>query len=159
MKFRTAKVLIRWFVGKHYRFCYYFFGFVIFFFLIIIIFFYHYLFFFFPFSHFFSMFIFVSVEVLQTSQPNGVMSSAVSLHNHTFTGQAYSSKSLTSIEHILLPETDNYTSWNSSRWEWPKKILHQSLRMLPSQRGSNPQPPDHQLDGHPTVFFLSCPYI
>ena len=56
------------------------------------------------------MFIFVSVEVLQTSQPNWVMSSAVSLHNLTFTGQAYSSKSLTSIEHILLPETDNYTS-------------------------------------------------
>ena len=28
------------------------------------------------------------VEVLQPSQPNGVMSSAVSLPNHTFTGQA-----------------------------------------------------------------------
>ena len=32
--------------------------------------------------------VFVCVEVLQPSQPNGVMSSAVSLHNHTFTGQA-----------------------------------------------------------------------
>ena len=31
---------------------------------------------------------FVCVEVLQPSQPNGVMSSAVSLANHTFTGQA-----------------------------------------------------------------------
>ena len=31
---------------------------------------------------------FVCVEVLQPSQPNGVMSSAVSLPNHTFTGQA-----------------------------------------------------------------------
>ena len=30
----------------------------------------------------------VCVEVLQPSQPNGVMSSAVSLPNHTFTGQA-----------------------------------------------------------------------
>ena len=29
----------------------------------------------------------VCVEVLRPSQPNGVMSSAVSLHNHTFTGQ------------------------------------------------------------------------
>ena len=29
----------------------------------------------------------VCVEVLQPSQPNGVMSSAVSLPNHTFTGQ------------------------------------------------------------------------
>ena len=31
---------------------------------------------------------FVCVEVLRPSQPNGVMSSAVSLTNHTFTGQA-----------------------------------------------------------------------
>ena len=33
-------------------------------------------------------FCFVCVEVLRPSQPNGVMSSAVSLPNHTFTGQA-----------------------------------------------------------------------
>ena len=32
--------------------------------------------------------IFVCVEVLRPSQPNGVMSSAVGLPNHTFTGQA-----------------------------------------------------------------------
>ena len=31
---------------------------------------------------------FVCVEVLRPSQPNGVMSSAVSLPNHTFSGQA-----------------------------------------------------------------------
>ena len=31
---------------------------------------------------------FVCVEVLQPSQPNGVMSSTVSFPNHTFTGQA-----------------------------------------------------------------------
>ena len=31
---------------------------------------------------------FVCVEVLRPSQPNGVMSSASSLPNHTFTGQA-----------------------------------------------------------------------
>ena len=31
---------------------------------------------------------FVCVEVLRPSQPNGVMSSAVSLPNHIFTGQA-----------------------------------------------------------------------
>ena len=30
----------------------------------------------------------ICVEVLRPSQPNGVMSSAVSLPNHTFTGQA-----------------------------------------------------------------------
>ena len=54
--------------------------------------------------------VFVCVEVLRPSQPNGVMSSAVSLPNHTFTGQASSSKRLTSIVHILSPETDNCPS-------------------------------------------------
>ena len=34
------------------------------------------------------LFVCVCVEVLRPSQPNGVMSSAVSLPNHTFTGQA-----------------------------------------------------------------------
>ena len=33
--------------------------------------------------------LFVCVKVLQPSQPNGVMSSLVSLPNHTFTGQAF----------------------------------------------------------------------
>ena len=32
--------------------------------------------------------VFVCVEILRPSQPNGVMSSAVSLPNHSFTGQA-----------------------------------------------------------------------
>ena len=32
--------------------------------------------------------LFVCVAVLQPSQPNGVMSSAISLPSHTFTGQA-----------------------------------------------------------------------
>ena len=35
-----------------------------------------------------TLFLIVCVEVLRPSQPNGVMSSAVSLPNHTFTGQA-----------------------------------------------------------------------
>ena len=48
--------------------------------------------------------IFVCVEVLRPSRPNGVMSSAVSLHNHTFT------KRLISIMHVLSPETDNCPS-------------------------------------------------
>ena len=55
-------------------------------------------------------YLFVCVAVLRPSQPDGVMSSAVSLPNHTFTGQAYSSKQLTSIVHILSPETANYPS-------------------------------------------------
>ena len=53
---------------------------------------------------------FVCVEDLWPSQPNGVILSTVSLHGHTFTGQAQSSKRLTSIVHILWPETDNCPS-------------------------------------------------
>ena len=51
---------------------------------------------------------FVCVEVLRPSQPNGMMSSAASLPNQTFTGQALSAMRLPSIVHTLLPETDNY---------------------------------------------------
>ena len=72
---------------------------------------------------------FVCIEVLRPSQPDGAMSSAVSLPNHTFTGQTQSSKRLTSIVHILLPETDNCPSWISGRERmtvenitWSKKI-------------------------------------
>ena len=54
--------------------------------------------------------VFVCVVVLWPSQPNEVMSSVVDLPNHTFTGQTWSSKRLTSIVHILLPETDNCPS-------------------------------------------------
>ena len=53
---------------------------------------------------------FVCVEVLRPSQPNGAMSSAVGLLNHTFTGQVLSSKRITSIVRILSPETDNCPS-------------------------------------------------
>ena len=50
------------------------------------------------------------LRFLRPSQPNGVMSSVVSLPYQTFTGQAWSSKRLTSTEHILSPETDNCPS-------------------------------------------------
>ena len=40
------------------------------------------------FPHYISTGVFVCVEVLRPSQPSRVMSSAVSLPNHTFTGQA-----------------------------------------------------------------------
>ena len=39
-------------------------------------------------GYFLHVSVFVCVEVLRPSQPSGVMSSAVSLPNHTFTGQA-----------------------------------------------------------------------
>ena len=53
--------------------------------------------------------LFVCIEVLRPSQPNGVMSSTVSLPN-TFTGQDESSKQLTSIVHIFSPDTDSCPS-------------------------------------------------
>ena len=49
----------------------------------------------------------------------GVMLSAVSLPNHTFPKQAESSKQLTSIVQISLPETDNCPSWIHRGREWP----------------------------------------
>ena len=93
------------------------------------------------------LFCFLCVEVLRPSQPHGVMSSTVSLPNHTFTGQARSSKWLTLILHILSLETDNCPSWISGR----ERIIVENTswlnlqeRMLMTQWGSNPQHPDHQ---------------
>ena len=54
-----------------------------------------------------SLGLFVCIWVLQPSLPFGAMLSTVSLPNYIFTGQAKSSKRLTSIVHILSTETDN----------------------------------------------------
>ena len=89
----------------------------------------------------------VCVQVLRRSQPYGVMSSAVSLPNHTFTLQVISSKQLASIVHILLPETDNCRKGENDSRKYFMICLHE--RMLPTGRESNPQP-DLQSDAHPT---------
>ena len=97
-----------------------------------------------------SLFGFVCVEVLRPSQPNGVMSSAVSLPNHTFTGQAYFSKRLTSIVHILSPETDNCPSWISGRERMTVENISWSIstkECCRPRRGLNPRPPGLQSDG------------
>ena len=57
----------------------------------------------------------VCVAVLQPCQSSWVMSSEVSLPNYTLTGQAESSKRLTSIVYTLSPETDNCPSQISGR--------------------------------------------
>ena len=78
------------------------------------------------------------------------MSSAVSLPNHTFTGQAKSSKWLTSIVHILLPETDNYPSWISRRERMTVENISWSTstkECCRPRRGLNPRPPGLQSDG------------
>ena len=77
---------------------------------------------------------FVCVEVLRPSQPNRVMSSAVSLPNHT-----QSSKRLTSIVHILSPETDNCPSFlNQRKGENDRRkyfMINLHKRMLPTSAG------------------------
>ena len=80
------------------------------------------------------------------SQPNGVMSSVVSLPNHTFTGQALSSKRLTSIVHILSPETDNCPSWISGRERMTVENISWSIStkeccLLVSSRTAHPTEP------------------
>ena len=92
----------------------------------------------------------VCVEVLRPSQPKGVMSSAVSLPNYTFTGQALSSKRLTSIVHILSPETDNCPSWISGRERLTVENSSWSIstkECCRPRRGLNPRPPGLQSDG------------
>ena len=94
--------------------------------------------------------LFVCVEVLRPSQPNGVMSSAVSLPNHKFTGQASSFKRLTSIVHILSPETDNCPSWISRRERMTVENISWSISLKEycrPRRGLNPRPPGIQSDG------------
>ena len=86
----------------------------------------------------------ICVEVLRPSQPNVVMSSAVSLPNHTFTGQAYSYKWITSIVHILSPETDKCPSWISGRERMTVENISWSIstkECCRPRRGLNPRPP------------------
>ena len=80
------------------------------------------------------------------------MSSVANLPNHMFTGQALSSKQLTSIVHILSPETDNCPSWISGRERMTIENISRSIsanEYCRSRWGSNPQPSGLQLDAHP----------
>ena len=55
--------------------------------------------------------------------------------------------------HILSPEIDTCPSWISGRERMAIENIswwNPHERMLPTRRGSNPQPPDHQLDAHHT---------
>ena len=55
--------------------------------------------------------------------------------------------------HILSPEIGNCPSWISGRERMTVENISWSnlhKRMLSTRRGSNPKPPDHQWDAHPT---------
>ena len=70
--------------------------------------------------------------------PTVVMSSAVSLPYHTFTGQVWSSGRLAGILHILLPETDNQQKGENDRKKYftirtpQKKNVANSARAEPA---------------------------
>ena len=83
---------------------------------------------------------------------------AVSLPNHTFTGQAWSSKRLTSIVHILLPETDNCPSWISRGERMTVENISWSIstkECCRPWRGLNPRPPGLQPVGGDVVWRIS----
>ena len=100
---------------------------------------------------------FVCVDVLRPSQPNRVMSSAVSLPNHTFTGQALtSSKQLTSIAMCTFFGQKLTTALleSAERREYDKIFDQSPQKTVASkvwcQLLLNPQPPDQQTDSHST---------
>ena len=66
-------------------------------------------------------------EVLRPSLPSGVISSAVSLHNHTFTGQALSSKRLTSIVHLFRQKLTTGLLESAEEREWSQIIFHDQI--------------------------------
>ena len=68
----------------------------------------------------------VCAEVLRPSLPNAVMSSMVSLPNHTFTGQA---KRLTNIVHIIVPFLIQQKGENDRRKYF---MINLYERMLPT---------------------------
>ena len=61
---------------------------------------------------------------------------------------------LTSIVHILSPETDNCPSWTSGRERMTVENISWSIstkECCRPRRGSNPRPPGLQSDAHPTA--------
>ena len=52
--------------------------------------------------------------------------------------------------HILLPKTDNCPLWISGMERMTIESINFHERMLPTQKGWNPQPPNHQSDAYPT---------
>ena len=98
--------------------------------------------------------IFVCAEVLQLSQPIGVMSSMVSLPNYTFSlGRLSLLGSSIVLVHILSPEADHCPSWKGGTKRMTVGSISSSITMeecCRNQDGSNLRLPDIQLDMHLT---------
>ena len=94
----------------------------------------------------FNSYVYMCLFVLRFYGPVSLM--AISLPNHTFSEQAdnqYCAHSFARSWQLpfLVSGRETITAENIS---WSN--LHE--RMLPARRGSDPQPPDHQWDAHPT---------
>ena len=97
--------------------------------------------------------LFVYVEVLQPSQPNGVMSTGSVYLSTLLLGRLSPPSGKPVLCNIFLPENDNCPSWISGRERMTVENISWSnlnTRMLPTRPGSNPQPPNHQSDVHLT---------
>ena len=95
--------------------------------------------------------LFVSVEVIRSSQPTGVMFSVVSLPHHIFTGQAlslfnqYCAHSF--ARNWQLPFLNQQKRENDHRKYF---MINLHKRMFSTWQGSNLKAPDQHLYAHPT---------
>ena len=78
----------------------------------------------------------VCAEVLRPSQPMGSCRARTVYLTILLLGRP---KRLTSIVHILSPENDKWRKEENDRRKYFMINIHK--RMLPTRRGSNPQPP------------------
>ena len=109
-----------------------------------------------------------SLFVLRFYGPVNPMGSCRARSVYLTTGQALSSKRLTNIVPIPLPETDNCPSWISGRERMTIENISWSIstkECCRPPRGLNPRPPGLQLDGAsnwatkagtPSSIYLTC---
>ena len=84
------------------------------------------------------VYLFVCVEVLRFSQPNGVMSSAVSLPNHTFTGQSVNQYCAHSFaRNWQLPFSNQRKGENDRKKYFMINLLEPAISWSPVGRASN----------------------
>ena len=109
----------------------------------------------FHFPHYLLKRSFVCVGVLWSSQPIRIMSSAVSSPNHTFSwaslvlSQLSTTCAHTYVRNWQLPLLNQRKGENDRRKYFMINLIS-TKECCRTRRGSNPRPPDHQSDAHPT---------